>query len=50
MLVFGVKQRSTNYSRLMSQVLNVVFYDLFPALLAVKALLTLWYLLPSMQG
>jgi hypothetical protein len=29
-----------------SRFLNVVFFDLFPALLAVKALLTLWYLYP----
>jgi hypothetical protein len=30
------------------RLLNVVFYDLFPAVLAVKAALTLWSALPSM--
>jgi hypothetical protein len=30
-----------------SRLLNVVFFDLFPAVLAVKALLTLLYLFPS---
>ena len=37
-----------NYSQLMSQVLNGVFYGLFPAYLAVKELSTLWSLLPLM--
>jgi hypothetical protein len=30
--------------------LNVVFFDLFPVYLGVKAALTLWSVLPSMQG
>jgi hypothetical protein len=42
--------KSMRYSEKMSRLLNVVFYDLFPAWLGVKAALTLWYLLPSMQG
>jgi hypothetical protein len=35
---------------MMSGLLNVVFFDLFPAYLAVKALLTLWSVFPLTQG
>lgn len=49
-IAFGQKKNWLKYSRMTSQLLNVVFYDLFPLLLAVKALLTLWYLYPSILG
>ena len=37
------------YSKLMSLLLSAVFYDLLPAWLAIKALLTLVSVLPLMQ-
>ena len=42
----GQRPRLTNYSSLMSQLLNVVFFDLFLVWLGIKAALTLWYLFP----
>jgi hypothetical protein len=47
MPVSGQKKKSKNYSLMTLQVLNVVFYDLFPAVLGVKAALTLLSLYPS---
>ena len=44
------KTEIENYSELMSELLNVVFFDLFPAVLAVKAALTLWSLFPITSG
>jgi hypothetical protein len=47
--VSGQSKKLMISSTKMSQLLNVVFYDLFPAVLAVKAALTLWLVLPLMQ-
>ncbi len=49
-IVSGQSRKLTNYSRRMSRLLNVVFFDLFPAVLAVKAALTLWSVFPSILG
>ena len=43
----GANKKSNNYSRLTSRLLNAVFYDLFPLLLAVKGALTLWSVLAT---
>ena len=48
--VSGRKKRSTNYSELMSELLNGVFFVLFPAWLGGKALLTLLSLFPITSG